>query len=110
MMEKVVDELRSDTTLPITLVAEGDVICASCPHYKGNKCLKEADFEQRVKAQDLEVLQRLDLEIETRIPVGEAWAKIKEKLSSREIEDICRGCEWLRLGYCADGLERLETG
>jgi len=109
-MGKVVENLRSNSTFPIILVAECDIICTSCPHNKGNKCLKEADSESKVKTRDLEVLHRLGFEAGAQIPAGKAWTRIKERLSFEHIAEICRDCEWLELGYCVEGLERLKQG
>jgi hypothetical protein len=52
-MREVVEKLRFDPTSPITLVDECDIICASCPHNKGGKCLKKADSESKIKTRDL---------------------------------------------------------
>ncbi len=109
-MGKVVENLRSNSTFPIILVAECDIICTSCPHNKGNKCLKEADSESKVKTRDLEVLHRLGFEAGAQIPAGKAWARMKERLSFNDMAEICRDCEWLELGYCVEGLERLKQG
>ncbi len=109
-MGKVVEKLSSNSTLLITVIAECDIICASCPHNKGNKCLKRADSERKVKPRDLEVLQRLGFEVGAQMPAGKAWARIREKLTVKDVAEICRDCEWLELGYCAEGLERLEIG
>ncbi len=109
-MGKVVEELSSNSTLPITFIAECDIICASCPHNKENKCLKRADSEWKVRNRDLEVLQRLGFEIGAQMPTGEARTRIREKLTVRDVAEICQGCDWLELGYCAHGLERLEIG
>ncbi len=109
-MGKVVEELSSDSTLPITFIAECDIICASCPHNKENKCLKGADSEWRVRKQDLEVLRRLGFGVGDQVLAGEAWVRIKARLSVGDISEICQDCEWLELGHCVEGLERLETG
>jgi len=109
-MGKVVEKLSSNSTFPITLVVECDFICASCPHNKGSKCLKEANSELKVKTQDLEVLHRLGFEVGAQMPAVEAGTRIKERLSFRDITEICLDCEWLELGHCAQGLERLKTG
>lgn len=109
-MGKIAQDLHSNSTFPITLLAECDVICASCPHNKGNKCRKKANSESKVKAKDLEVLRRLGFEVKAQMPAAEAWTRIRERLTSRDIAEICRRCQWLELGYCAEGLERLGTG
>ncbi len=109
-MGKVVEELSSNSTLPITFISECDVICASCSHNKENKCLKRADSERKVKNQDLEVLRRLGFEVGAQITAGKVWTRIRERLTVKDVAEICPDCEWLELGYCAEGLKRLETG
>ena len=109
-MGKVVEELNSNSAFPITFTAECDIICASCPHNKDNKCLKRADSDWKVRNQDSEVLQRLGFKVGAQVPAGKAWARIRDKLTVRDMAEICRGCEWLELGYCIEGLERLQIG
>ncbi len=108
-MGKVAKELHLNSTFPITILAECDVICISCPHNKDNKCRKKADSELKVKARDLEVLRRLGLETGTQISAGTIWTRVRERLTPEDIVEICQGCEWLELGYCAEGMEGLET-
>ncbi len=109
-MGKVVKELDTNATLPITIIAECDVICASCPHNQGNKCLKEADSEAKVKNRDLEVLRRLGFQVGAQMPAAEVWTRIRVKLTLRDVAEICQCCEWLKFGHCAQGLARLRTG
>ena len=110
VMRKVVERVRPNSVFPVTVIAERDIICAACPHNKEDKCMKKADSERKVKARDLEVLRRLGLEVGAQIPVAKAWARIKGSLSLKDLAEICRDCEWLALGYCAEGLEGLEVG
>jgi hypothetical protein len=109
-MGKVVEKLRSNSAFPIILVAECDIICASCPHNKGNKCLKEADSESKVKTRDLEVLHRLGFEVGAQVTANEAWTRIKERITSEDVGALCHDCEWWESGYCVEGLERLKAG
>lgn len=110
MMGKVVEELNSNSTFPITIIAGCDIICSSCPHNKNNRCRKKVDSEEKVRAKDLAVLQRLGLEAGTQIMPAEVWGRVKESFSATEIKKICQKCQWLELGYCLEGLERLRTG
>ena len=107
-MGKVAKELHLNSTFPITILTERDTICASCPHNKANKCRKKADSELKVRARDWEVLQRLGLETGTQLSAGATWTKVKERLIPDDLVEICQGCEWLELGYCAEGLEGLK--
>ena len=109
-MSKVVQRLRSDASFPITLVVGCDAICASCPHNKEGKCLEGADSDAEVTMLDSEFLDRLGFEAGTQIRAGEAWERVKERLTPGDLAEICRDCEWLGLGYCAEGLRRLRTG
>jgi hypothetical protein len=109
-MRRVVGELRSDPTFPITLVVGCDAICVSCPHNKEGKCLRSANSEVDVPLQDLDLLKRLGLEAGSQMPAGEAWEEVRERLAPGDLAEICGDCEWLGLGYCAEGLKRLRTG
>lgn len=109
-MGKVVKKVNTNATFPITIIAECDVICASCPHNRDNKCLKEAASEVKMKNRDLEVLQRLGFEVGAQIPAAEVWTRIRAKLASRDIAEICQYCEWQKLGHCAQGLAKLRIG
>ena len=109
-MRKVVGKLRSDPSFPIILVVGCDAICVSCPHNKEGKCLRKANSEVDVPIQDSELLRRLGLEAGSQMPAAEAWEEVKEKLAPEDLTEICGDCEWLGLGYCAEGLERLRTG
>lgn len=108
-MGKVVESFRSDATLPIIVVNEGDIICDSCPHYKDNKCRKKPDSFRKVKTKDTRVLKRLGLKPGSETSAGEAWARVKAQISSGELAELCAKCEWLGLGYCAEGLEKLAS-
>ncbi len=107
-MGTVAKELHSNSTFPIIVLAECDVICSSCPHNKGNKCRKKRNSESRVKIKDLEVLRRLGLQVEEQVPVAKACERVGEKVTAKDPAEICSKCEWLELGYCAEGPERLE--
>ncbi len=109
-MGKVANALHSNSTLPIIVLAECDVICSSCPHNKGNKCRKKRNSESRVRIKDLEVLRRLGLPVGAQISAAKAWERVEEKVTAKDLAEICSKCEWLDLGYCAEGLESLGTG
>jgi hypothetical protein len=109
-MGEVVEKLHSDSTFPITLVDECDIICASCPHNVGGKCLGEADSESKIKTRDLELLHRLGFEVGAQVTANEAWTRIKERITSEDVAALCHECEWWDLGYCVEGLERLKAG
>lgn len=108
-MAKLVGKLHSDSTFPILLVVGCDVICAACPHNKEGRCLEKADSEAKTASLDLKMLLKLGIEAETQLSAGEAWERIKERITSEDMAEICQDCEWWGLGYCAEGLERLKA-
>lgn len=108
-MGKVVGKLRSDPTFPMSLVVGCDAICAACPHNKEGKCLKRVDSEVKVMSLDLKMLPKLGFEVGAQVSAGEAWQRIKERITSEDMAELCRDCEWRGLGYCVEGLERLKA-
>ncbi|MBI2852121.1 MAG: DUF1284 domain-containing protein [Chloroflexi bacterium] len=107
-MDEVVKEFRANPALAVIVVTECDVICGSCPHNKGSRCLKKEDSYERVKSKDADVLDTLGFKPETQTTVGDAWKRVKERISVEDLKEMCRKCEWLGLGYCVDGLAKLK--
>ena len=108
-MRSVVEELRSDCTLALTLVAGCDVICAACPHKREGKCLRKTDSEAKSVSLDLKILAKLGFEPGTQVSFCEALERVKERIRSEDMAEFCSDCEWWGLGYCVAGLERLKA-
>lgn len=108
-MGKVLNEFYSDTTLPITVVTECDIICDSCPHNRDNTCRKKEGYALRIKRKDAIILNKLGFPAGTGTTSGEAWRRVKERITAEDLTAICRQCEWLSLGYCHAGLAELNT-
>ena len=108
-MGKVLKEFHSNTALPITVVTECDIICGSCPHNKGGACRKREDSARRVKSKDAMLLKKLDFPANTETTSGEAWRRVKERVSAEDLAAMCRRCKWLGLGYCQEGLAKLTA-
>jgi len=109
-MGKVSKEFHADGALPITVITECDVICDSCPHKIGNQCRKMEDSARRIKRKDTIILNKLGFPTGTGTTSGEAWRRVKVRITVEDLTAICRQCEWLGLGYCREGLEKLATG
>jgi hypothetical protein len=107
-MGKVVEELRSNSTFPITLVVGCDAICESCPHNKQGRCRKKKDSDLETRTMDFEVLQMLEFESGAQMPIAEALGRIKERITLKDMAEFCHACEWWKLGYCAEGLMNLK--
>jgi hypothetical protein len=107
-MSKVVKELRSNPTFPITLVVGCDAICESCPYNKQGRCIKKKSSDLETRTMDLKLLQVLEFAPGAQMPIAEALGRIKERITLKELAEFCHDCEWWKLGYCAEGLANLK--
>lgn len=90
----------------INLILDPDEICKSCPNLINSMC----KFEDKVKKLDTKLLEFLKKNGFTNfhnILPSEVYT-ILTKLSIEEFENICRDCEWFKLGYCKEGLINLK--
>lgn len=99
-MERAVRKFHSNPGLTLTLTTDNDIICSACPFNKGGRCFKKEDSEKRTKVHDLKVMELFGFKEGEKIKVGQAWRKIKNKITPKDLSKICPGCEWL--GYCSN--------
>jgi hypothetical protein len=108
-MEKAAQLFRSNGAV-FSIINATDFICSVCPYNKNESCAKEQDSERRVRSKDLEVMSRLGLKVGDQLRSDELLKLIKERMSPADITEVCQGCDWLDLGYCAEGLKSLNPG
>ncbi len=108
-MQRIAQKFYDPATL-LEVVVGCDAICDFCPYNKAGECCRGEGSSQKVDQQDLEVMAKLGLKPETRLSSDEARARIKESFSVQDLSCICGDCEWLNLGYCTEGLNRLKSG
>lgn len=102
-MKLVVDRIRENPSIKIEAVKGVDDICSKCPHNVENRCIKPGrDLEEF----DREVANRLGINIGRKIELRILLDLIKKKIKPEELRVICKGCEWLELGFCEEGLRR----
>ncbi|MCI0529274.1 MAG: DUF1284 domain-containing protein [Nitrospira sp.] len=79
------------------------------PHQKIGCTLRGPDFEQHIVSQDRQVLDLLGLRVGQEV----TWAEVLQRIGSRArgemLDGICGDCQWLSLGYCQEGIERLRA-
>lgn len=102
--EKVVRLLDEPAQL-IEVVGEPDEVCLSCPHLAGGRCLKG---NEKVSHLDSDVIELLGIGRGQVITAAELRALL-EKVTGRDIERICRECEWLLLGLCTEAFKKTES-
>ena len=107
--EKVKRLVEQNPDMEIEVVDTCDVVCIACPNSQGSECFKSG-IKQNTMVRDIDrrVMELLDIKPGQRFKARDLYARIKEKIHPGDFNDICRGCEWLNLGFCPRGLARLE--
>jgi len=108
--------LSTDPARSVQVVQAPDALCSYCPNLTMDRCeLNGADSEVEIKAQDADVMRRLGIGIGIEIGIGEilSWQEILNRIGTRlkgdDLNEICGGCRWLPLGYCSEGIEKLNN-
>ncbi|MCD1294223.1 DUF1284 domain-containing protein [Methanocella sp. CWC-04] len=105
---KVKRMIDQNPDMEIEVVDSCDVICLACPNAQGEDCFKGGlKLDSTVKEMDRRVMNKLGIKPGDRFKAKDLYTLIKEKIRPEDFKDICRGCEWLALGFCPRGLEKL---
>ncbi len=106
--QKVKRLIEQHPDLEIEVVDTCDVICIACPNMHNGECFKSGIKHNRmVKDIDRRVMEKLGIKPGERFKAKDLYALVKEKIPPGDINDICKGCEWLNLGFCPRGLANL---
>ena len=108
---QIAKTIHSNQNISLKLVCHADDICTCCPHLREGKCSKSDDAGKHVRSMDRAVLGLLQVSSDRIISAGEAYTQLA-KVVQRDgaeavVERICTGCEWMRFGFCVDGLKQL---
>jgi hypothetical protein len=95
--------------VPVRVVVEPDAICAACPNLGPSGCrLRGEGTEAAMRVQDRDVMGRLSIAPGELLSWEEILRRIAATVGSGMLPEICGSCPWLPLGYCAEGIERLQ--
>ncbi len=109
-MTRLVDELRSGRDVDLEIGYRHDDICAPCPKRGPDGCVaKDHLSEWRVAIHDARVMHRLGLQPGQRVRWSEVQARIRQRMAPEDLQTLCKGCPWLPLGVCADGIRALKV-
>ncbi len=109
-LHKVKRMIEQNPDLEIEIVEDCDVVCIQCPNSQDTGCVKGGVNENRtVKEMDRRVMEKLEINPHDRFKVKEIYALVKEKIRPEDFKELCRGCDYLPLGFCYRGLESLST-
>lgn len=110
-MSGIAQRLRSSPQTRIEIVRQPDDICTPCPFLGKKGCRdKGPNSEKRKIERDKDVMGRLNVETGDKLSWLEIRKRIRPSISPGDLDEICRDCEWLPQGYCAEGLKKLTTG
>ena len=107
-MADVVGRLRDGRDTLVRVLLLPDDICAPCPHLGQDACVKRPNAEVRVQRHDRRVTERLGIEHGQVLPWSELKERIRQRVAPEDLDSICKGCPWLPIGYCHEGLRDLR--
>jgi len=107
-MQSTTDRFLAGDALRVELSCECDDICGACPHRRDEKCFRNPDAPERVRARDEGVLEALDLAEGEWHESTELHRRIAEKVAPADLDRLCAGCSWLEAGWCKEGLAALR--
>lgn len=109
-MQAIQDTLRANPDHEVALIDWEDSICGACPHLvQQHGCtLGGPDHEEHMAAHDREVLRRLALMPNVRLPWSELLARIGGAIRGADLDAICTTCPWLPLGVCRQSVDALS--
>ena len=94
----------------IEVIEAPDAVCAACPHQASSGCtVTHEHSEAEMQAQDRHVMGLLGLQAGTIIRWRDVLKRIRTVLNGESLLSICGQCRWLPLGYCREGVDRLNA-
>jgi hypothetical protein len=106
--QKVKRLVEQHPNLVVEVVDSCDVICLACPNMQDGECFKSGrKYNEKVKCIDGRVMNKLGIKPGDRFKAKDLYALVKEKIKPGDIDEICKGCDWLNLGFCPRGLANL---
>ncbi len=97
----------SDNSI-VEIISGSDDICRACPKKDDAEC-RRANGEG-VSLKDQVVLEMLQIPVGSRLASSAIFKRVANHIAVADLERICADCEWLSLGYCADGIRKLAGG
>ncbi len=106
-MHEITERLRTRPAAPVVLTVGADAACAACPSLTLGGC---ARYGRKVTEQDARVAHRLGIAPGEALPWSAVQERVRTRVAPGDLADLCRGCPWLGLGVCAEGLADLAAG
>ncbi|MBI4297428.1 MAG: DUF1284 domain-containing protein [Chloroflexi bacterium] len=109
-MSQIQARLRADPQVMVEVKASPDAICQPCPHLGSQGCRQhDSGSEGRVARRDGHALRALKLRRGQNVPWSQIQEQLRRFLIVSGIEEVCRDCQWLSLGYCQEEASALKA-
>jgi len=100
-MARLVHRLEKSPETSIQVVNGPDDVCSACPHMDEGTCNRP---DQQVDELDQRVRAKLAIEEGHTASWTSILDVIRDRIDPFRLEDVCKGCRWLDLDYCTNGL------
>lgn len=102
-MQYIHQTLYENPDTEIEVISGPDDICLYCPHLENNGCtLDDSQGEREVAEKDMTILNILGLSHGKRYRWRDIQDRVRKRISSRTINNLCSNCRWFHLGYCRE--------
>jgi len=109
-MKRIVQKIKESPDLEIKIIKGCDDICSACPFNIDGYCENEVvGGEERAKERDKQIAESLNLKAEDTLTVKEVMDLLKKEIKPGDLAVICKDCPWLKMGYCEEGLEKIDN-
>lgn len=107
-MTEYVQEMRNpNQPVQLTVIIGQDELCQNCPHDGGEVCLSA---DRLVRQIDQKTVEKLRLTPNQTYQKEELLHQTAKNIQPEDLEYICRGCQWLEMGVCKEGIKQLKNG
>lgn len=107
-MGEIAGRLQRNPDQLVQVLNTSDTFCDVCPHENDGCTLGGAGHESNIRAQDDEVLERMQLEAGTILPWRSVVRRLAAHVQGLDLGGICTTCPWLPLGWCAEGIDAAQ--
>lgn len=104
-MARLKEMLQEAPDTPVQITNGTDDICAFCPHIDEGTCGRPG---QRVSEVDQRTMEKLELDDGATGTWSEFVDCVRDKMEPELLSHVCQSCNWIDLGFCADGVAALS--
>lgn len=107
-LTKIVQDLEYYPDKEHVITDGFDDVCLACPHLNEGKCYRKGSkSEEDVKQHDERVLKSLGLAVKDKISLKKLKNIIFNNNQKIDLKELCKGCNWLGLGFCKKGIKQI---